>query len=289
MTIVPTYELYGENTREKSDFWLHCETIPSRSSLHRWEILPHRHENFFQILYITSGMGEAAFGTNLQGIGPCTVVTIPPGIDHGYRFSKDVDGYVFTMLASQLSVARGPLATWLMKPRLTVLNEADGDGSYAAETLTRLASEFILHRNGRMDLLDAYLTVALQHIAQVSGDASAGKGDLNERRMARLHALLHKHLREHQPVPFYADQLGVSGPHLNRIVKEATGRSVQDFIALRLAHEAQRELVFSPSSVQEISYRLGFSDPAYFSRFFVKWAGQTPRAWRLAERESLGV
>ncbi|TXI10768.1 MAG: AraC family transcriptional regulator, partial [Rhizobium sp.] len=48
---VPTYELYGENSGGNPDFWLHCETISSRSSLHHWEIRPHRHDNFFQILY----------------------------------------------------------------------------------------------------------------------------------------------------------------------------------------------------------------------------------------------
>ena len=33
---VPTYELYGETSGKEPDFWLHCETIPSRSSLHQW-------------------------------------------------------------------------------------------------------------------------------------------------------------------------------------------------------------------------------------------------------------
>jgi len=46
---------------------------------------------------------------------------------------------------------------------------------------------------------------------------------------------------------------------------------------------------FTFGSVQEIAYRLGFSDPAYFSRFFLKQAGQTPRSWRMAERAKLGV
>lgn len=37
--------------------------------------------------------------------------------------------------------------------------------------------------------------------------------------------------------------------------------------------------------VQEIGYRLGFSDPAYFSRFFLTHAGLSPRQGRLAQKE----
>ncbi|MGO6907892.1 AraC family transcriptional regulator, partial [Rhizobium ruizarguesonis] len=65
---IPTYELYGEKTGREPDFWVHCETIRSRSSLHHWEIRPHRHESFFQILYIEGGSGDAIFGEKSYAI-----------------------------------------------------------------------------------------------------------------------------------------------------------------------------------------------------------------------------
>ena len=71
---VPTYELYGEKTGERPDFWLHCETIPSRSSLYHWEIGLHRHESFFQILYIAGGSGDAVFGNAVNMIEPPMVI-----------------------------------------------------------------------------------------------------------------------------------------------------------------------------------------------------------------------
>ncbi len=58
---IPTYELYGEEIDQKPDFWLHCETLYSRSSLHNFEISLHRHDNFFQFLYVESGTGNVNF------------------------------------------------------------------------------------------------------------------------------------------------------------------------------------------------------------------------------------
>lgn len=40
--------------------------------------------------------------------------------------------------------------------------------------------------------------------------------------------------------------------------------------------EAKRLLLFTGSSANEICYQLGFKDPAYFSRFFLRYAQMTP-------------
>lgn len=291
---VPTYELYGENTGRKPDFWLHCETIPSRSSLHHWEIRPHRHESFFQILYIDAGSGDAVFDGFSHAIVPPAVITVPPKLNHGFRFSRDIDGFVITVLISHLKASPGDrsrLGTWLADPHLTLLDVRTNDAAYVASTLKRLGEEFASNRNGRNDLLDAYLTSALLLTARISqrADEDLHSGDETERRMEMLQGLIQRHFRSHKPAAFYAESLGISLAHLSRIVRSRTGHGAHELIARKLLDEAKRELVFTFATVQEISYRLGFADPAYFSRFFVKQTGQTPRAWRIAERERLGM
>ena len=59
-------------------------------------------------------------------------------------------------------------------------------------------------------------------------------------------------------------------------------------MAQRLIEETQRELLFTPGSIKEVAFRLGFSDPAYFSRFFSRQTGMTPGAWREQEQVRLG-
>ena len=88
---------------------------------------------------------------------------------------------------------------------------------------------------------------------------------------------------------FYADALGVSAAHLNRLARAETGYSVQGLIARRMTETARRDLVFTPTPVQAIAYSLGFSDPAYFNRFFRRQTGVTPGEFRQVERGRLAV
>ncbi len=289
---VPTYQLYGENSGKEPDFWLHCETIRSRSSLHRWEIRPHRHETFFQILYIEAGSGDATFGHEVQALDPPSIVTVPPGLTHGFRFSRDIEGLVITILASHLGhppSERSRFGEWLAAPHVTVLDRANPDAAFAMQTLKRLGEEFEHRRSGRNDLLEAYVTQAIRLTARISdeSDVSQRPAEDGERRLEVLNGLIRQHFRSQKPASFYAGELGISLTHLNRITRAITGQTVHDLLMAKLTEEAKRELVFSISPVHEVGARLGFSDPAYFSRFFLKQTGDTPRAWRMKERMRL--
>jgi AraC family transcriptional activator of pobA len=279
---VPTYDLYGEEMRPSAQFWLHCETIPSRSKLHRWEISEHRHRSFFQILYISKGSGDAVFAGKAHALEACSIVTVPPGARHGFRFSPDIDGFVFTILVSHLQtgpVGGGQFASWLAAPKVTSLQDS-ADGDYIEETLRRLA-DVAGRRHVPADLCAAYLTTVLRLTAGIGEGRATGEGQ-NAQRVERLGELIHQHFRDHRPASFYAAVLGLSPTHLNRIVKAVTGRSTHMLIDEKLLQEAKRELLFTSLPVQAIGYKLGFSDPAYFSRFFLQQAGMPPLQWRRA-------
>jgi AraC family transcriptional regulator, transcriptional activator of pobA len=91
----------------------------------------------------------------------------------------------------------------------------------------------------------------------------------------------------HRPASFYARELGISPTHLNRFVRTVTGQGAHELISRKLTDEARRELMFSFGNMKDISDRLGFADPAYFSRFFSRQTGTTPQAFRVAERLKL--
>lgn len=277
MPPTPTYRLYGDKSTETPEFWLHCETVRVRSSRYRWEIRPHRHNDFFQILYLEAGACWAQLGTQESIVTPPAILTIPPRQRHGFRFAEETEGLVITLLKSHLSIAPDRLSENLAVPQHIPLAPASPDSAYLVETLERLHSEFADRRANRDGLMAAYTALLLQMIARLCPKQAGGR---EEDRLDRLKELIHRHFRDHRPVSFYASELGLSLTHLNRLVKAATGLAPSDLIAAKLIDEAKRDLIFSRAPIQEISYRLGFSDPAYFSRFFAKHTGKPPLVWR---------
>lgn len=67
---------------------------------------------------------------------------------------------------------------------------------------------------------------------------------------------------------------------LNQLLKKRLGVSGAQLLQNRTLLEAKREVVFSDKSMKEITYDLGFNDPAYFNRFFKRTTGKTPRQFR---------
>jgi len=64
------------------------------------------------------------------------------------------------------------------------------------------------------------------------------------------------------------------------VCREVQGKSALAAINARLLLEAERDLVYTFIGVKEIALSLGFSDAAYFSRFFSKQERCTPIQFR---------
>lgn len=79
----------------------------------------------------------------------------------------------------------------------------------------------------------------------------------------------------------FADQLSIHVNHLNRAVKETTGKTTTNIIAERLLAEARMLLKHTNWNIAEIGYCLGFEEPAHFNNFFKKQTQLTPSRYRL--------
>jgi AraC family transcriptional activator of pobA len=78
----------------------------------------------------------------------------------------------------------------------------------------------------------------------------------------------------------YADRLAIHVNHLNKVLKESTGKTTTDFISGRIAQESKILLRQTDWNVSEIAYALGFEEVAHFSNFFKKQAGASPLTFR---------
>jgi AraC family transcriptional activator of pobA len=78
----------------------------------------------------------------------------------------------------------------------------------------------------------------------------------------------------------FADRLAVHVNHLNKVLKENTGKTTTDLIGSRVAQEAKILLKQTDWNISEIAYCLGFEEVAHFSNFFKKQTTVAPLAFR---------
>ncbi len=90
-----------------------------------------------------------------------------------------------------------------------------------------------------------------------------------------------KHFRESKEVQYYANLLCLSPKYFGSIIKENTGTSASDWISQYVIVQAKSLLRHNKGlNIQQISYQLGFTDPAAFTRYFKANAGLSPKEYR---------
>lgn len=78
----------------------------------------------------------------------------------------------------------------------------------------------------------------------------------------------------------FAKVLGIHINHLNKVLKETTGRNTTEIINGRIAEESKILLKQTKWNVSEIAYTLGFEEVAHFSNFFKKQTSLSPLKYR---------
>jgi len=285
---IPRFFLYGEADKDAGLHFLHVETIPARSILHDWHIAPHRHSNLFQLLLAVGGGGELRADSLTQDFRAPALVTVPPGVVHGYRFQPGTEGWVVTLSDSFAGEILGPrdadIGPVMTEARLLPL---DGDDN-ATQTLhglfTAIAREFRDPALGSLAAIAAHIRlvfVAQARLRQADRQAAMSR-DADAALFARFRSLVEQHYRDHLAVSTYARELAVTEKRLTAACRRVAEKAPLDVIHARLLIEAKRNLLYTSMTVAEAGYVLGFRDPAYFTRFFTRRAGVAPKQFKSA-------
>ncbi len=286
---IPAFALYGEAGPLPADP-LHLEAIQSRSRLYRWEIDAHIHHGLHQILWVAGGPARIALdGARDDCEGPVAIV-VPPGVVHEFRFTQQTDGLVLTfhpraVIEGDLPATGEALHHLFAAPRVLRFEPEAVVTRRMASLMNDLADEFSAPDAAGSPvpqwLARAVVWRLAQHADRQADEAHDGRRQ-SQALFTRFVVLVEAHHREHWPVSRYAARLGLTPERLNRLTRAQTGQGALDLVHERLAREACRRLTYIAAPVSKLAFELGFTDPAYFCRFFKRRTGQSPREFRRA-------
>lgn len=268
---------------------LHYEHLENLADFFGRNMPVHYHDRFYQIHVILSGTVHVHLDeTSYTAEGPMFFLT-PPTVPHAFVTDNNSQGHVITIrqqLVWELLGGKEENAWnsgFISSPLCVALSpEYDKTAARMLYLLEMMAEENDQSSKHLTLAMKALLQLVLIDIARLSDQGQPKQKTRKEdvRIFHRFNELIEKHYREHINLSTYAEKIGVTEARLNEICRRLAGHPSKRLIMDRLMQEARRMLTFSSSPITEISYALGFKDPAYFARFFRRNAGITASQYR---------
>jgi len=286
---IPNYELYGEFLAGRAPGPIHHETIRERSQRFDWTIRLHRHRRLAQIFLFRSPGVAIRLGDVRHTTTCSTILAIPPGIPHGFRFDEEVVGDVLSIRLDEMPVSLRARFTAFQTPTNAIFQRPETknfeDVATLFDQLTRAYHSIDAHRAklvfGLVDIITLLLTSSQQNgstrVQMTAGD-SRGRKDVQIEGFCEL---LEENFNRPWAVSDYADRIGLSASHLTRVCRDTPGAPPNELVRQRRILEAKRLLEYTAVSIAEIAHRCGFRDAAFFSRTFKASVGLSPKAYRL--------
>jgi AraC-like DNA-binding protein len=253
--------------------------------------------DFYKISLVTRGEGTFTYADQSVNIDRPALTLLNPLVPYAWEpTSQDQTGYfcVFnedfvsrnmkkeSLAQSILFKARGSHVLFPSAEQLQLL-------STLFETMLREVQSVYIHK---YDLLRSYTQVILHEALKMQTPdifATLG-GNAAQRLSSQFSDLLEKQFPIESPdsplrlknANEFSAALNVHTNHLNRALRDTTGKTTSEWITLRITQEAKAMLMYGGWSLTEIAYSLGFEHTANFHLFFKKHTGQTPGQFREA-------
>ncbi|CAN7748987.1 helix-turn-helix domain-containing protein [Rhizobium sp. LjRoot258] len=234
---------------------------------------------------LVSGSGQIRLGAHEVPINGPAIVWAPSGETGLITFDAGTEGASLAVPDIVLGSAM-PSGAVFAQVREAISRPILGARLSTQEARRLSAAHSIIEQElkadapGAQEVIRHHLALLLLAIWRLTGPV-AERQQPSPRAIVRgfVH-LVELHIRDHWTINDYASALGVTADRLNSAIRRATGRTPLDLIHSRLISEASTMLDGSGLQIAAVAEALGFTDPAYFSRFFKRLTGVSPRAHR---------
>ncbi|HVU94371.1 MAG TPA: helix-turn-helix transcriptional regulator [Puia sp.] len=240
---------------------------------------PHRHNGYFELIFLNAGEGSHIIDGRPYPVQPPVLFVVRRHQVHCWELTTPGQGYVL--------IIRKDFVDQLTDGRLRSLFASISEHSClpleqsrSVEPLwTALLDELPTSHEEVPELVEWILKALLGKLialARPSVPPIRQSGSLYDQ---FLH-LLDNGKTLKRTVQHYAHLLHTTPQNLNNACRKAVDLPATGILENSLATEAKRLLLYTNSTVAEISFSLDFKDPSHFVKYFKRITGQTPQAFR---------
>ena len=222
-------------------------------------------------------------------LGEGDVMLIPAGAPHRHLMASESQAWCVgfcpvCFLADEGS--EGMLAPFehVRSGAAAVVKIPEARRAFLESLLEELQRESGREGGGTFAIERSLLTLILAEVARAaSWGGTAGASDSVVTEALRY---IERHCLEPISPRDVAAAVHRSPAHLTTVVREATGRSIQEWLIAGRLSEARRRLLHTDEIVAVIAERVGYADATHFIRLFRRAHGETPAAWRARHRHA---
>ncbi|WP_198156857.1 helix-turn-helix transcriptional regulator [Aquincola tertiaricarbonis] len=215
------------------------------------------------------------------------VSVVPPALPHTLADRPGTNTLVLSIAAPffhQVARALGGDDTALVEPHATAdpLIREVGDAAERDVRARRLPDA---------RYMESLAMVLAVHVARkyavLRSTTAAALGGLAPHKLRCVHNHICEHLGETIRVEQLAAAVQLSPFHFARMFKQSTGQSPHLYVLMQRVERAKALLTGTDTALIDVAANVGFRTQGHFTGVFHRYAGFTPRAFRLQARETV--
>ena len=241
---------------------------------------PHKHDAYFELIYLSEGAGFHWIDTQKFQITP-PVVFFLSGQLHYWEMTAIPKGYVMLFRNEFFNSLKhsdllGLIAS--LKKTVSIQLSKDDRIDFIFDEMEQEYKNPSVHS---IELMQGYLQVALIKLLRHQDQSNTTETANNYSTFRRFEQFIQSaHPVSNLKVNQAATSLGISPQNLNTICRKVSGKSASELIVEQVVLEAKRYLIHSDKNISEIAFSLNFTDPSHFVKYFKKAVGETPQTFR---------
>jgi AraC-like DNA-binding protein len=257
----------------------------------------HVHE-FLTVAYFESGHCRVRIDAEEMEAREGTVLVVAPGEVIGtpvapYRLEEATAWSAYFLPDALGAEATRALLSWRSHPLLFPfvrgtdagvqrLEVPAGERAWWGQRFALLDRELRERRDGYGEAAISLLTLLLVDVGRLAASSATDTRFHTDPLLASVFSVIEDRFAEGISLSDIAQVVSLTPGYLTTLVRQRTGRPVQEWITERRMAAARRLLADTARSIDEIAAAVGYNDGGYFVRTFRRYHGVTPAAWRRA-------